>query len=123
MLTAFLFGLAVVGVVGVVVLAILGIKWFVGYCRNKLKQNKAHKLVFADMQDVVDDVIKNKVNNAKMMSLEQLEQMCSDSPYISADYDPETGEVSDYEGFKAENVELQFEQKMKENDGMIVVSA
>ena len=38
-------------------------------------------------------------------------------------YDEENDTVEDYEGFQAESVEDQFDQKMKENDGMIVVSA
>lgn len=122
MLMAFLIGLIGAGAIAVVVLAVLSIKWFIGYVRNRLSKNKNHKVVFADMQDVVDEIVKDKVETAKEMSLSQLEQMCSHSPYIAADYDPETGEISDYEGFKAETVDAQFSQKMEENDGMIVVN-
>lgn len=123
LLTAFLFGLAIVGTISVIVLAVLGIKWFVDYCKNKLSKNKSHKVVFADMQEVVNDVIHNKVENAKTLSLEELEKMCSTTPYIAAEYDPETEEVSEYEGFKVDSVEQQFTQKMEENEGMIVVNA
>ena len=49
--------------------------------------------------------------------------MCDETPYVSAVYDEENDTVEHYEGFQAESVEDQFDQKMKENDGMIVVSA
>ena len=123
LLTAFLIGLAIVGTITVIVLAVLGIKWFVNYCKNKISKNKSHKVVFADMQEIVNDVIHNKVENAKTLSLTELEKMCSETPYIGAEYDPETEEVSDYEGFKVDSVEQQFSQKLEENEGMIVVNA
>ena len=123
MLTAFLIGLAIVGTITVIVLAVLGIKWFVNYCKNKFSKNKSHKVVFADMHEVVNDVIHNKFENAKTLSLAELEKMCSETPYIAAEYDPETEEVSEYEGFKVDSVEQQFTQKLEENEGMIVVNA
>lgn len=123
MLLAFLVGLAIVGTITVVALAVLGIKWFVNYCKNRLSKNKSNKVVFADMGEVVEDVIHDKVKNANTLSLEELEKMCSETPYIAAEYDPETEEVSEYEGFKVVSVEPQFTRKLEENEGMIVVNA
>lgn len=121
MLLAFLTGLTVV--VTTIVLVVLGIKWFVNYCRDKLEKNKNHKVIFVGIHDIVDVVVKEKVNNAKSMSLDELERMCSETPYVAATYNPETDTVSEYEGFNPDTVEEKFIKKMEENDGFIVISA
>lgn len=124
MLGLFLIGLAAAGAaVLVTVLVLLSIKWLKNYCEERLSKNKSHKVVFVDMQDIVNDEVKNKVNTAKEMSLDELERMCSEAPYVAADYDPETDTVSDYEGFRAESVEANFERRMRENDGLLVIGA
>ena len=99
------------------------IKWLVGYIKNRIAKNKGKKVVFMGLQEVIDDELKEKIKNSKAMSLEELEKMCNETPYVSAIYDEETDKVYDYEGFQEESKDAQFEQKMRENDGMIVVSA
>lgn len=120
LLMTFLSGLAAVVFMGVVVLTI---KWLKEKIQQKLNKNKGHKVVFADMQDIIDDVIKGKVNNTTPMSLDELESMCSETPYVIADYDSETDTVSEYEGFQASEVEKRVDANLKANDGMIVVAA
>ena len=120
MLTAFLIGLAATVLVGIIAFSI---KWLVGYIKKRLEKNKGKKVVFAKLQDIIDDEMKEKINASKTMSLEDLERMCDETPYVSAVYDEDTDTVDEYEGFQAESVDAQFNQKMKENDGMIVVGA
>ena len=120
MVLAFLFGAAAAVLIGVIAFSI---KWLVGYIKKRLAENKGKKVVFAELQDIIDDEMKEKIKASKTMSLEDLEKMCDETPYVSAVYDEKNDTVEDYEGFQAESVEDQFDQKMKENDGMIVVSA
>lgn len=119
-ITLFLIGAAAAVLIGAIAFSI---KWLFGYIKKRLAKNKGKKVVFAELQDIIDDEMKEKIKASKTMSLEDLEKMCDETPYVSAVYDEENDTVEDYEGFQAESVEDQFDQKMKENDGMIVVSA
>ena len=119
-ITLFLIGAAAAVLIGAIAFSI---KWLFGYIKKRLAKNKGKKVVFAELQDIIDDEMKEKIKVSKTMSLEDLEKMCDETPYVSAVYDEENDTVEDYEGFQAESVEDQFDQKMKENDGMIVVSA
>lgn len=120
MITIFLLGLAATVLVGIIAFSI---KWLVGYIKKRLEKNKGKKVVFTELQDIIDDDMKEKIKASKTMSLEDLERMCDETPYVSAVYDEETDTVDGYEGFQAESVDAQFNKKMKEHDGMIVVSA
>ena len=119
-ITLFLIGAAAAVLIGAIAFSI---KWLFGYIKKRLAKNKGKKVVFAELQDIIDDEMKEKIKASKTMSLEDLEKMCDETPYVSAVYDEKNDTVEDYEGFQAESVEDQFDQKMKENDGMIVVSA
>lgn len=123
MLTAFLIGLlAVVATIVVIAVAVIGGKWLKEYVAKKLKNREKHKVAFADTREVVDDYVKNKAANAEEVSMEDLEKMCSDTPYVAAVVD-ENGEISEYEGFTAEEYNENFRARMKQQKGMIVLEA
>lgn len=115
----FLMGLSSIIYGGIIAFTI---KWLVEYIQKRLEKNKGKKVIFADIRDIIDDDMKKKIKKAKTMSMEDLERMCEETPYVSAVYDEEMDIVEGYEGFQAESVDTRFNQKMKENDGMIVVS-
>ena len=117
---AFLLGLAATVVIGAIA---FGIKWLIGYIKNRIAKNKGKKVVFADVKELIDDDVKEKIKNSKTMSLKELESLCDETPYVSAIYDEENDTVYDYEGFQEKSKDAQFEEKMKENDGMIIVTA
>lgn len=123
MLTAFLIGLlAVVAVIVTVVVTVIGGKWLKEYVAKKLKNREKHKVAFADTREVVDDYIKNKAANAEEVSMEDLEKMCSETPYVAAVVD-EDGEISEYEGFRGEEYNENFRARMKQQKGMVVLEA
>ena len=123
MLTAFLIGLlAVVAVIVTVVVAVIGGKWLKYYFDKKLNNREKHKVAFADTREVVDDYIKNKAANAEEVSMEDLEKMCSETPYVAAVVD-EDGEISEYEGFRGEEYNENFRARMKQQKGMVVLEA
>lgn len=120
MLTAFLMGLvAVLAVVAIVTVAIMCGKWLKGYIENRLKQKEKHKVAFADTREVVDDYLKNKAEESDEISMDDLERMCDETPFVSA-YVDEAGNVTDYEGIKAEEVDANFKARMKQQEGMLV---
>ena len=120
MLAAFLTGLLMVlAVVAVITIAIMCVKWLKGYIENKLKQKQKHKVAFADTREVVDDYLKNKAEQADEISMDDLERMCDETPFVSA-YVDEDGNVTDYEGIKANEVDTIFKARMKQQEGMLV---
>lgn len=121
MLTLFLLGLALV-VATIVVTAImyLGGKWLVNWAKEKIKNRNKHKAIFADTREVVDEYLKNKADNSEEISMEELERMCEESPFVGAVVD-ENGEISEYEGFKASECNSNFATRMKQQKGMVIV--
>lgn len=121
MLTAFLIGLAVALVAAIIVLAIKLVsgKWLHELISDKLKNKKKHKVAFADTKEVVDEYMKKKVDNSEEISMDELERMCEETPFVSAMVD-EDGNITDYEGYKAEQYDKNFKARMKQQKGMIV---
>ena len=121
MLTLFLLGLlTVVTTIVVTAIQILGGKWLINWAKEKIKNRNKHKVVFADTREVVDDYLKNKADNSDEISMEELERMCDESPYVGAVVD-ENGEISEYEGFKASKINENFSARMKQQKGMVIV--
>lgn len=121
MLTAFLIGLAIALVAAIVILTIKLVsgKWLHELIADKLNNKKKHKVAFADTREVVDEYMKNKVDNSEEVSMEELERMCEETPFVSAMVD-EDGNITDYEGYKAEQYDKNFQARMKQQKGMIV---
>lgn len=122
MIIAFLLGLLAVAVtIAVIAILVLGFKWLKNFVIEKLKNHKKHKVAFADTQELVDDYISQKVNDADEFSMDDLEKMCAKTPYVAAVVDDETGEITDYEGVKAEETDENFKARMKQQKGMIII--
>lgn len=115
-LTGLLIVLAVVTIIKVLVMC--G-KWLKGYIENKLKQREKHKVAFADTREVVDDYLKKQAEQSEEISMDDLERMCNETPFVSA-YVDEEGNVTDYEGIKADEVNANFKARMKQQEGMLV---
>lgn len=121
MFIAFLIGLlAVVATILITVVAMVCGRWLKSYVKNKIKNREKHKVAFADTREVVDDYIKEKVEAAEGISMDELEKMCEETPFVAAVID-EDGEISEYEGFKAEDYNENFRTRMKQQKGMIIV--
>lgn len=122
MLVAFLLGLlATLEAIAVVAVLSMGFKWLKKYVIEKLKNREKHKVAFADMREIVDECIAQKVDSADEISMDDLERMCAQTPYVSAILDDETGEITDYEGIKAEETDANFKARMKQQKGMIII--
>ena len=121
MLTLFLIGLAaVIAVIAVVVIVYLAAKWVVNWAKEKIKNRNKHRAIFTNSRDIVDDYLKNKANNADEVSMEELERICEETPYVGAVVD-ENGVIGEYEGFKASEINENFRARMKNQKGMIII--
>ncbi|MCR5701151.1 MAG: hypothetical protein K6G76_03280 [Lachnospiraceae bacterium] len=117
----FLIGLlAAIETMVIITVALMGGKWLKEYVAKKLKNKKNQKVAFADTREVVDDYLKNKADASDELSMEELERMCEKTPYVSALVD-ENGEIGEYEGIYAEGCNENFEVRIKQQKGMIVV--
>lgn len=116
----FLTGLLIVlAAVTIIKILVMGGKWLKGYIENKLKQKEKHKVAFADTREVVDDYLKKQAEHSEEISMDDLERMCNETPFVSA-YVDEEGNVTDYEGIKADEVNENFKARMKQQEGMLV---
>ena len=121
MIISFLLGLlAVVAVVAVVALVVMGFLWLKDYIKKRLKEKENHKVAFVDTREVVDEYIQNKAKYSEVISMDDLERMCEETPFVSASIDNKTGEISDYEGVKTEEVESNLKSKIESNDGILI---
>lgn len=121
MLLAFLLGLlAVAATIAVIAIVLLTFNWIKDYITKRMKSHNAHKVAFADTRETVDEYVKNKSSEAEEVSMEDLERMCDETPFVAADID-EDGNITRFEGIKAEDVDTQVKLRMKQQNGMIVV--
>ena len=122
MLIAFLLGLlAVMATIAVIVVSVLSGKWLKNFVSDKLKNRKKHKVAFADTREIVDEFLAEEADAAKEISMEDLEKMCRDTPYISAIINSDTGEITDYEGIKPSEITAKFKAGMKQQNGMVII--
>ena len=121
MLLAFLLGLlAVAATIAVIAIVLLTINWVKDYITKRMRSHNAHKVAFADTRETVDEYVKSKSSDAEEVSMEHLERMCDETPFVAADID-EDGNITRFEGVKAEDVDPQVKLRMKQQNGMIVV--
>lgn len=99
----------------------LNIEWLVSYIKQRLEKNKGKKVLFAEIKELLADEIKKEIETSKEMSLSDFDQICGDTPYVSAIYDNMTDTVDDYEGFNPTQIDNECEYRIKENGGLIVV--
>lgn len=99
---------------------ILGFEWLKEYISEKRKEKEKHKVAFVSMKDAVDDTIRKKIEEAEEISMEELERMCEETPYVSCLVDSETGAISDYEGIKAEKEDAKLKAKMASERGVLI---
>ena len=122
MISAFLSGLlSVVWTIAVILITVLSLKWLKNYVNERLKNHKKHKVVFADTREIVNEYLAQKLDNADEISMDDLERMCSKTPYVAANIDIETEEITEYEGITAKELGAKFKAFIKRQDGMIIV--
>ncbi len=121
MLTLFLLGLmAVVATIVIIAVAVMGGLWLKDYIKKKLENRRKHKVAFADTREVVDEYLKDKAEQSDEISMEELERMCSKTPYVAAVVD-ENGNIDEYEGFTAAETNENFSENVKQQKGMLIV--
>ena len=56
----------------------------------------------------------------KEYSTKELDELCGIAPYIIADYDMDTSEVSNVEGIRTNIIDDNIKKKLKEEGGLVV---
>ena len=107
-----------------VIMTIKGLtfKSLANHIREKIKQRKLSKnkkVLIASMKEMIDEKMRQK----DPISCEELEKMGEETPYMVFEYDEKEENVDDFERIKYEQVDPRFVQKMKEEDGLIVINA
>jgi hypothetical protein len=122
MLAAILGALLVVAIATVITLVCLTASWLSKKVKDRLAENERHKVAFVEMREVIDSDAMEQIRKKEGISMSELEKMCQDNPYVMADYDIDTGECSNYIGIKADDVEDEVRDAMKEEGGIVVFS-
>lgn len=142
MIGLFILGLITGAVISILVIVLLNMEWFYNFSKNKINEAPDKKVLIININNVYNDVQKLKTvedseteyeyslentgvisESKKDMLLSDLEKMCSETPYVVAEYDDTSKEVANYEAIKADTTDEDFIQNMKENDGLILVGA
>lgn len=120
MIFNFLLGLSL-ALVSLVIIAfvVFGVSQFINYIKEKRDTKKKHKVAFADTRMIADDYLKNKANDSKEISMEDLERICNEASYVSAIVDEE-GNIDEFEGIKVKETDSQVKKLIKEKEGMII---
>lgn len=120
MLTAFIIGLLSVVALAIVKILRMTIKWVSDRIKERLAARENHKVIFADMRETVDTITREQKSKQTEYSMDELEKMCQESPFVFADYDIATGEVNNYTGINAHEVDPEIKKKLRERGGMVV---
>jgi len=121
MLLSFLTGLLlVILTIEVIVLIVLTIEWLKNKIAERLAARENHKIAFVDMTETVNSVRSGQVELEEEISMDELEKMCADHPYIIADYDIETGDVDNYTSIKANEIDGKLARGVKQQGGMVI---
>lgn len=95
-------------------------KWLKKYVEEKLRNREKHKVAFIRTKDVImSDEFRTEIANSREVSMDEIERIC-ETPYIAAVLD-ENDEIEEYEGLKASEYNENFEARMKQMNGIIVV--
>ena len=120
LLTLFIIGLLAAAFIAIIAVTVITVLWVIKKVKERLAENERHKVVFADMRETVDSFTKEQRENKKEYSMDDLEKMCQDAPYVFADYDIDTGKVINYTGVKADEIESDVKERLKERGGIVV---
>ena len=121
MITAFIMGvLAVIATLAIITVFAITAKWVTKKVKERQAANKRHKPIFADLRETIDSYIKEQKNKQKEYSMDELEKMCQEAPYVFADYDIDTEEVVNYTGIKAEEIDADVKSRLKKVGGLVV---
>ena len=98
-------------------------KWLVPYIQKRIQARKSHdvRTAFIDTKEVVDDYLKDKVNEADEISMTELENLTTNTPFVAVDIDRTSNELSQMEGMcPEEGTDTNFEAHMKQHQGILL---
>lgn len=122
MFTSFLLGLlAVIAVVGIVSLIVITAQWLHDEIVKRLEARKNHKVAFANTTEVVDSYVKENIDKKQGISMDDLRRACEETPYVVAEIDRDTKEISHYTAYKADKIDSALAAKVSREGGLVVI--
>ena len=114
-----------IGVASAVIVACVFMcaKWLKTYISKRIQERKSHNVqtAFIDTKEVVDDYLKNKVDAADEISMTELENLTSNTPFVAVDIDRTNNDLSNMEGMcPEEGTDSNFEAHMKQHQGILL---
>lgn len=119
-LTALLAGIATVVIIACLFMCA---KWLKEYISKRLQERNAHevKTAFVDTKEVVDDYLKAKADAADEISMEELENLTENTPFVAVDVNRQSGAFSKLEGMCPEQgTDENFAAHMKQQQGILI---
>ena len=110
-------GLIVAAVITIVHLTVKKLKELI---QKRKEKNRKSKVAFGETRKIVEENAREILAKAPLMTMEDLEKTCEETPYFLVDYDSNTDEVSDYTTIKTDSTDEKIESIMSQNDGIIL---
>lgn len=111
-------GLFTAGVILVIELVYMSVKYLVDYAKKKLKANNQNKVMISQTKDL----FKENMKNADRKTLLELEKMAEECPVITGVYNADTDDIEDIQAIKTKDVEVKLKSAMSNaNGGMLII--
>lgn len=88
--------------------------------QKRMERNKKAKVAFGKTRKIVNENVREILENAPSVTMDDLERICEETPYFVVDYNPDTDEVSSYTTIKTEGTDEKIERITSQNSGIIL---
>lgn len=105
--------------VAIIYIAYLTVKKLKELIRARKEKNAKQKVAFGKTQKILDENVKEIIEAAPSMSMDELERTCDENPYFIVNYDPETDEVFDYQTIKTDGTDMKVESLVHDHGIMV----
>ncbi|MBU3178381.1 hypothetical protein KPL47_18820 [Clostridium estertheticum] len=111
-------GLFTAGVILIVELVCMTVRYLVNYAKEKLKTNNQNKVMISQTKDL----FKENMKTADRKTLSELEDLANECPIITGIYNSETDDIEDIQAIKTEEVEVKLKSAMNSAiGGMLII--
>lgn len=87
--------------------------------RARKEKNAKQEVVFGNTRKIFEEYGKEIIQSSPTMTMEELEELCDESPFFVVNYDSQTDEVVDYQTIKTDAVDNRVSDIIKDK-GIVV---
>lgn len=116
-----LIALAIIaGVAVIVYIAKLTLPKLKEYLKEREIKKERQKVAFGDTRKIINENAVEILKKAPKMTMQDLENICEETPYFVVDYNPDTEETADFTKIKTDEVGEDVESLMANKGGIVV---